>query len=258
MWLLAPPVDYKRRRSEVFGQNFLWKHSENPFYVMDNHLAAAWCWLNECDKSASYNFMHIDQHEDLLNNLSIKDYIALKEKSFSFDEYIKLTKTSRSVRFQPQPVFRWDNYIIPIMRLFPNWFEESFFATLEESSSLEKRAIGFRPSWHQNQLTLASYIETAFENSWNELEELAEKKQYKWIVNFDLDYFFKDRKQMLTDDYILEICERLHVFIDRIQVFTLALSPECCGGWTAAEHALEVFCQGFPEFLEFNREKKSL
>ena len=36
-------------------------------YVMDNHRDAAWCWLQQCNLRDRYNFMHVDQHYDLLD-----------------------------------------------------------------------------------------------------------------------------------------------------------------------------------------------
>ena len=200
--------------------------------------------------------MHIDQHADLLNNRSIKDYECLKEDKVSFRDYLTLSKPLPGGK--SYPVFRWDNYIVPIMKLFPNWFEESFFATLNGLGSRERQTIGFRPYVHQNQLTLASQIETEFTNSNLDWEEVALNVAKEWIVNLDIDYFFSEGRQKLSDDYILELSERLNRFKNRIKVMTVAFSPECCGKWEAAEHAFEVFCQGFPEFAGFILERKQI
>lgn len=37
---------------------------------MDNYLAAVWCWIQKIRTRQSYGLFHIDQHYDLLNNLS--------------------------------------------------------------------------------------------------------------------------------------------------------------------------------------------
>lgn len=250
MWIQEIQGNYKQCSSGCTVQNFLWRHDRQPLYVMDNHLAAAWCWMEECDKTDVYNFMHIDQHADLLNNLSIKDYGFFVDSNLTFEEYHGLTKTLRGRKIDP-PIFRWDNYIIPMMRLFPNWFDKSFYAVLDDIDLHTRRSIGFLPYLHQNQLTLAGQVETAFTSAWNELDEMCGKEVHKWIVNLDMDYFFKDNEQMLTDSYILDLSDRIHRFIDNIQVLTVAFSPECCGGWNAAEHVFDVFCDGFPEFAEF-------
>lgn len=44
---------------------------------MDNHLAAAWCWMQECDADTRYNFMHIDRHNDLGTNTPFDIYIGI-------------------------------------------------------------------------------------------------------------------------------------------------------------------------------------
>lgn len=32
---------------------------------MDNHLAAAWCWVQKIDQSKRYGLFHINRHYDL-------------------------------------------------------------------------------------------------------------------------------------------------------------------------------------------------
>jgi hypothetical protein len=42
------PVDFRgRNRSGPYNQNFLWRR--DSVYVMDNHRAAFWCWLQRID-----------------------------------------------------------------------------------------------------------------------------------------------------------------------------------------------------------------
>ena len=55
----------------------------------------------------------------------------------------------------------------------------------------------------------------------------------KWIVNLDLDYFFIGDPSMriLTDEYIRSVAGLIKRQINEIKVVTVALSPECCGGW---------------------------
>ena len=64
MWIKELPIDNERKsfREDVA---FLWKCDERPIYISDNHLTAAWCWLQECEPNERYNFIHIDQHADL-------------------------------------------------------------------------------------------------------------------------------------------------------------------------------------------------
>jgi hypothetical protein len=68
----------------------------------------------------------------------------------------------------------------------------------------------------------------------------------KWICNIDLDYFFFDKDdgnmaRMLTSSY----CEKLFSEIEKnlisgdIEVLTIAMSPDCCGGWQPSENLLK-------------------
>ena len=65
MWIKATTQDILRRNSYDTHLNFLWKADGLPLYIMDNHLAAAWCWMQECSSEESYQFFHIDRHNDL-------------------------------------------------------------------------------------------------------------------------------------------------------------------------------------------------
>ena len=95
--------------------NFLWKDPELPFYVMDNHRAALWCWLTELAEDDPYTLVHLDFHWDGARMtpgdsdklraawpLSIEDYGSLREDVFG------------------HPLVRWDNYICPLLNLRNN------------------------------------------------------------------------------------------------------------------------------------------
>ena len=45
MWIRHLPADYYKQQSGFDNLVFLWK--TNNVYVMDNHLAAAWCWMQD-------------------------------------------------------------------------------------------------------------------------------------------------------------------------------------------------------------------
>jgi len=54
-------VDFKGRKSSgVYNQNFLWR--SGSVYVMDNHRAAMWCWLQHVDPNHPHAILHIDRH----------------------------------------------------------------------------------------------------------------------------------------------------------------------------------------------------
>ena len=73
-----------------------------------------------------------------------------------------------------------------------------------------------------------------------------------WICNVDLDYFFcRATKEgvartvhMFSYEYVKHLFTVLKDAIDggQIAVFTMALSPECCGGWVNAENLAYEVC----------------
>ena len=73
------PQNFKECKSFDKDVVFLWKSDVHPIYISDNHLAAAWCWLQECEPNESYNFMHIDRHSDLKGWVGMAAYEFLLE-----------------------------------------------------------------------------------------------------------------------------------------------------------------------------------
>ena len=80
--------EFKRLKSGSSALNILYQ--EGCTYVMDNHLAAGWCWYNTLDRRKEYNFCHIDQHDDLANDKHdiVKD--LFEETPISLERYISL------------------------------------------------------------------------------------------------------------------------------------------------------------------------
>ena len=64
-WVKLIPENYYEQTSFFENDVMLWQNGN--VYVMDNHRDAAWCWLQQCKTEELYNFMHIDQHYDLLD-----------------------------------------------------------------------------------------------------------------------------------------------------------------------------------------------
>ena len=53
-----------------------------------------------------------------------------------------------------------------------------------------------------------------------------------------VDYFFNNNVQLFTETYIESICTQIVKEKAKIAVLTIALSPDCCGGW---ENAIRVY-----------------
>lgn len=224
MWIKELPEErLQEQKSGVNKLNFLYK--ENNVYVMDNHLAAGWSWLQELTDKESYNFFHIDQHADMLCDAPVNKYLFIKNNPhLSLDEYTNLEiETGCSV--DVRKVFQWDNYIKQINYLFPNWFIQCYFATHSHVTDnypeeTKRMNICYQPGPFELYNNIAYWLNN---------------KGGKWIFNFDLDYFFNDNgMQLFTDDYIKATIRDLKQGMEYVAVLTIALSPECCGGWNNA------------------------
>ena len=238
MWIQDIPNELERCRSFSEKLNFLWKCDTAEIYVMDNHLAAAWCWRKSCSTNEFYNFIHIDQHKDTATYGSIESYSHLCEPNLSLYEYTNLvTKNiNRCV-----PTFRWDNYIHHAYALYPRWFNKSYFAT---HRNIDINALQRETSIRVNE-SLWPYTMIS------RIDELMDDSKNKWIVNLDLDYFFdSDKNRYNSDDYVRRVSKILLLHSKQIQVLTIALSPECCGGWRNAIDCFEIFaCCYSPELF---------
>ncbi len=117
----------------------------------------------------------------------------------------------------------WDNYLPIFYKLYPDTIEKYIFATHKVSNGIDKI-----PNKEIEILDLHYGL----------LCMLNEEKEYNWIVNLDIDYYFLNSEldsekyfQFLTDNYILDILDQIKRGMDRVEVVTIALSPEMCGGW---------------------------
>jgi hypothetical protein len=208
--------------SGCYNVNLVQKHSN--FYVMDNHGAALWCWLQEINLSERYNFIHIDTHYDTLN-VNMDLWIGSSINKFNeknINDYFGLQYNLSGEIYQ---TIRWDNYIPIFYNLHNSLIEKYYFYTHRHGTSgvkfcKEDKIEEFQPH-------------TIFENlSYTILDE-----EFKFIFNLDIDYFFlrHDDKyfQVFSDESIEIIFDQIAevYFANRLEVITVALSPECCGGW---------------------------
>ena len=222
---------------------FLWKSDNAPIYIMDNHLAAAWCWMQECYTDEKYNFMHIDQHSDLGVCGVTDDIYSLKSNlQVSLEDYMKIKNTKRQIQF-----FRCDNYIRACHYLFPSWFNTNllYFTKPHKDCSVGELGYDVFPMQKMEALyvrqDITQYIEeqgTFFNGAIIE-EEMQTKK---WIVNLDLDFFWDDKEIKVFDEqFIYDLGRRIGNAMKNIQVLTIALSPKWCGNWIDALNCSKLF-----------------
>ncbi len=224
-----------KSNSGAYKLNLLF--NEGKIYIMDNHLAASWCWLQKIDYSKQYNLLHIDRHYDLLNsqtdwwveemgrqNINIRDN--------SIEEILSLTYNHADMPTRDRfPVFRWDNYITILNRLYPNLLSACLFATQNDGDIIDELEISEVTPWDLQENL--SYWLTEGSNG------------NKWIVNLDIDYFFCDNNdkyfQLFDDAFVKRIAEEIKASLKNVEVLTIALSPELCGGWDEAERIAKIF-----------------
>lgn len=231
MWIKEP--NEKLTESLHENVNFLY-FDETKIYVMDNHLCAAWCWLKLIDVEKSYNFIHIDRHYDLLDLPdTIKTEIIDKGitiQNLNFPEFLALKQIGPSN--EQWQMFRWDNYILNLRLAYPDLFNETYFATHRDGNIREDfvdREVEF--------LELISEIDYWIERD----------NKNGWIVNLDIDYFFHyvngNLIQLFSDDVIKSLARNIAKVLKRIDVLTIALSPECCGGWDESFRVMKMICE---------------
>ena len=230
-------------KSGTYDANFLFK--EDKFYVMDNHLSATWCWLQELDLKKKYNYFHIDRHYDLLDNKpDFRQYLSTRKidlTSLDFEEYLKLPDEELGMmptNNRPYPLFRFDNYLPFFNRANPKVLAKRYFATHEDGTIPQDFKIDYRPQIYE-----------VFENiNYWLSDKTINEGSAGWVFNLDIDYFFQGRTdefQFLTDEYIISICEEIKQSLEQIKVITIAMSPEFCGGWKESYRITKIITNFF-------------
>lgn len=214
--------------------NFLWKSDKAPIYIMDNHLAAAWCWMQECCSDEDYNFIHIDKHSDLKGCGYPANIEFLRtNKKITLEDYIKISYTTHN-EFQ---FFQWDNYIRACHYLFPNWFNTNLFYYTQPHKDHPANEWGYEAFTEQTMEALyvrqgiTQYVQN-HETFFNKAIFEESMRMKKWILNIDLDFFWDfNGTKVFDDQFIRDMGKRISDAMNNIQVITIALSPSCCGGW---------------------------
>jgi hypothetical protein len=200
---------------------------------MDNHRAAAWCWSQHITPDTRSVFLHIDKHMDAVDAHTEK--ISCELGAFEVrDVSYWLQHMYNQPGHGERKSVTWDNYIALFIRRYPEVFREVYMCIRQEKMPglVADRAIHYRHS-----CKLVSNIRHWLTNDG------------PWIINIDLDYFWQawDDKavQLFSNDYITEIGDSIRICMDegRVIALTMALSPECCGGWDKAEIVMLTLCE---------------
>lgn len=223
---------YKKKqlgKSGCCNVNFL--YNDDKVYIMDNHLCAIWCWEQKINPELKYGLFHIDRHYDLQNNLKEDFLIKNKERIIgnNFSDFLLCIDNENYDKL------RYDNYIDAFCKLHPNLIKYVYFATHEDGSNETGTSLGHIENYKSPLWELPQNIDFWIDNC---------TQVNRWILNLDIDFFYQDlgdessNYQFLTNKYIRNLCEGIKAAYPKIDVVTIALSPEFCGGWGNAFHII--------------------
>lgn len=127
-----------------------------------------------------YGIFHIDRHYDLLNNLR-DDYLRTNRDRLTgtnFDDFNSLADATG---------IRYDNYIDAFYRLHPGLLTSAYYCTHHDGSD-----------WHN--MSLESISSDATDVKIYDLVDnvdywIGKSKIEHWILNIDLDFFFKGKER---------------------------------------------------------------
>lgn len=231
-------------------------------FVMDNHLAASWCWLQCCSSKESYKFVHIDRHPDLCypglfygKEINWDSFIG-NDTSASLNRYLN---TSWNHYGSPEiKLFQWNNYISLTQRKYSDWFSDSLFIIKGKYEQDDNK--------FDNNNKIRFILGKDFAG---DLEEyLKNSKDGSCILNLDIDYFFmgtywddnnSDKINCKYDDSeISNIGMLLEKYSKKYKVVTIALSPECCGGIKESLRVFNILRKEMSAMKEFNTDLSEL
>ena len=220
MWIKEPSE--KLELPGALKLNFL--YNSGKFFYMDNHLAALYVWLQHLNIEEDYYLLHIDQHFDLIKNCSQEQLRSLiLNPHMHLEEILSLKIGGKDKSREDLQLIKHDNYIRAYETVKGRAIGDyNIFATHNIDSKMD-----FEPQ-------LEPSIIDVYKNIFYWTNEY--KKDKKWILNIDLDYFFTtdnyhNNIKFISDEYIKEFCKEILKSIANIEVVSIALSPELTGGW---------------------------
>ena len=241
MIIYNKPNNTNRLGEERYCLKYLFEHDNA--YLMDNHLAAAWCWMNRCDENTEYGFLHLDRHHDLCREGPTPIFNDLK--ALSIDDYLASTYVlPTGLGPQKYKSFSWNTYITKCFDLCPRWFSSTALIIKQ-----------YPEPQIRNQTPNFNYNIYSYKESLRAIHNCLSDNSRKWIVNIDIDYFFGGKHpdvvgaevtNRFQNSTIRRFARAINQYYQNIQVLTIALSPECCGDMEKSLGAFKVFAEEIP------------
>lgn len=215
--------------------NFLWRQEKRPFYIMDNHLAALWCWLQELDPEDSYSLVHIDAHWDVGNPYLDDNAINELQEARTIEAFLAV-RDPHSRAAKGWPAIRWNNFIMPLPLMRPG-LERGIFLGRELETECEFMQDKRIEVWHPD-------------GFWDDFAsgEMSRLKGRR-LIDIDVDYFYGrvggGWHQIFSDDFIIALLGDINSRLRPNDIVTIALSPDCCGGIENSIKMCQLVCEMF-------------
>ena len=229
-----------RTNSGPYNQNFLWRHGS--IYVMDNHRAAMWCWLQHVDPGQSHSLFHMDRHYDCQFMQEWLESCPHDLRQFGVNEYLDFDYASNGVGCsQRMPLFTWDNYLSIYLARYGNSINSLVAYVHDDGGQTAPKQHFVRGNiWR-------GYV-------WDvpgDIDHWLDSNRGPWIFNLDLDCFFWHHAErpglMVSDAYLTTCFEKIRKRIEdrTIAVTTIAFTPSrvFTGGWEPSERLAERVLQ---------------
>jgi hypothetical protein len=201
---------------------------EEKIFVIDNHLAAFWCW-HQLDLSSKYNLLHVDRHYDLVRYFPEYD-LSVKKQDWKNMPVEKVTQFKRTGGGEGQQLIRWDNYIHLFNTVNPRTIDFALFCTQKDGDFNYSKS---------------KCKEVEVYDLFNEIVE----GETSWIFNIDIDFFFThvgDQIVRVFSDSFIDCFGRwLKEESQYATQIIICLSPECCGGWKEAKKVANIILKHF-------------
>lgn len=202
---------YNIGENSSLGTGFNFLASYDKVYVIDNHLAAFWCWLKiPFDKP--YKLIHVDQHYDcssiyenteaLINSIDWRNLKLEELSNIYFDKELE------------RPLLTWDNYICSFYQLRPSFFEMAYFFT---------HGVGD-----------FDYLGKSENYDFEQIYNFKFTSGTNYLLNLDIDIFFSNdfKRVQFSEPDIKRMGKWINKNILKFEQIIICLSPELCGGWS--------------------------
>lgn len=228
----AKQFDFKETEDRMFDQFFVW--NKEKIYIMDNHRAALWCWLNEIKKNPKIKLkiLHIDNHLDMSpKGLHCKCATNVNFDKLELDDYLKSQHNCE--QYGNIEIFSYENFLRFFVQTYPGNINPLDVFVTQHHWEIKPN---IDPAMTQNLEKYLGKVEVSTDCSQaakrlhiGDLISLFENDHFSnWIVDLDFDYFYNEETNKLNIKLAEKVILHIKEWYDknRIIALTVAWSPE--------------------------------